>query len=102
MAEFLIEMRGVTRSDGSVFVTSPELPMFSVIGKSEQEAFDLAIAKLNDYLEHNVPEFVELRVVPAGTNIIPHRSSSDSSSPVLPAHVIATTRGRVHAGIADS
>jgi len=96
MDEYIIEMKGEKRADGSVFISSPDLPMFSAIGHDEKDALDTALRILKDYLKANVPEFVQLRVVRPGNEIISWSAASDSSSSVLPAHVIATMRGRVH------
>jgi len=102
--EYLIEMKGERRSDGSVIFKSPDLPMFSAVGKNEAEAMASAIEILRDYLAANVPDFVQLRVVPPATGIISWATAGETTSSVLPAHVIATMRGRIHAtsGSADS
>jgi hypothetical protein len=104
MNEYLIEMVGEKRSDGSVLISSPELPMFSAIGENEKRALEIALRVLEEYLAANVPDFVQLRVVPPASEIISWSTTSDSSSSMLPAHVIATMKGRVHAtsGSTDS
>lgn len=83
--QYFIELKGEIREDGSVFVCSPDLPLFSVIGASEQDAFNNAMKILPEYLRANVPDFVELRAVSrAGQLFSPKHASA------LPAHVIAT------------
>ena len=79
-----ITLLGEERSDGSVFIHSPELPIFSAVGASEQQALDAAMALLGPYLEANVPDYVDLRKlrgVPEALGVAPES--------ILPAHVIA-------------
>lgn len=93
MGEYSIELKGETREDGSVHLTSPDLPLFCVTGESARAALDLAMRLLPSYLKFNVPEFVDLRPIPSATELL-----SSKGAAVLPAHVIArTTKGRVNA-----
>ncbi|TFH44608.1 MAG: hypothetical protein E4H01_10735 [Lysobacterales bacterium] len=61
MDEFSLELTGEHRDDGSVCIRSRDLPMFCIVGDSEQSALDVAMQVLPEYLTANVPEFVDLR-----------------------------------------
>jgi hypothetical protein len=93
MKEYYIELTGTSREDGSVLLFSDDLPMFSVIGRDAQGALDLALEILPEYLSANVPEFVDIRTVPSGKQLI-----GDESSGVLPAHMIARINTQNDAG----
>ncbi|MDB5441247.1 MAG: hypothetical protein JWM33_3674 [Caulobacteraceae bacterium] len=82
--EYFISLESETRSDGSVLIRSPDLPLFSVIGENERIAYTLAMELLPEYLRMNVPDFVDLRPVPSATTIFSHRAGN-----LLPAHIIA-------------
>lgn len=86
MHEYCIELIGKRRSDGTVCITSNDIPLFSVVGDSEEGALELALRLLPHYLKANVPEFVELRPVGNASQLFSNRSVD-----VLPAHVIART-----------
>ncbi|MCB2060060.1 MAG: hypothetical protein R3E09_02500 [Novosphingobium sp.] len=78
-----ITLQGEKRSDGSVFISSPELPMFSAVGCDEKDALDNAVNLLVPYLEANVPDYVDLKRL---------RGAADTQSHAdfcLPAHIIA-------------
>lgn len=96
MDNYVIEMVGERRADGSVMITSPKLPMFSAVGENERAAFDTAVRILREYLSANVPEFVDLTISRPTDEIITWTSTGEVRSSVLPAHVIAVTKGRPH------
>ena len=87
-----ITLIGENRRDGSVFIHSPELPIFSAVGANEEAALESAMALLGPYLEANVPDYVDLRKlrgIPQAWGEVPES--------ILPAHVIAC-RGGGHDG----
>lgn len=86
MTEFCIQLIGDRRSDGSVCVSSNDLPMFCVVGEDDRTALGLALSLLPEYLKANVPEFVDLRAVHNATAFF-----SSKEEQVLPTHVIART-----------
>ena len=86
MSEYVIELNGQHRADGSFFITSSDLPMFSIVGASVDEAINLVKSLLPEYLRANVPSFVELREISSATEIISKRSA-----PAFPVHYIART-----------
>jgi hypothetical protein len=80
-----ITLLGEARSDGSVLVRSPDLPLFSAVGGCEREALDNAMSMLGPYLAANVPDYVDLRKLrPA-----PQALGGEELESLLPAHVIA-------------
>jgi len=94
--QYLIELNGERRDDGTVFIVSPDLPLFSVIGHNEQAAIDHAMKVLPEYLKANVPDFVELRELHHAQRALGILTEKAASP--LPAHVIATiTKARDHA-----
>jgi hypothetical protein len=85
MDAICITLLGEERSDGSVFVKSPDLPVFSAVGGDERVAFDNAMALLGPYLQANVPDYVDLRRLSG--------SLHEGDEPLLPAHIIACRGG---------
>ncbi len=80
----VIVLEGHERSDGSWFITSPDVPMFSVTGRNEKEALDNAIAVLPKVLTANYGTG-ELRQLPALRDL----DESDKGARHLPAFMIA-------------
>lgn len=91
MDELAIKLIGEHRPDGSVCVSSPDLPLFCVVGKNEAAALDLAMKILPEYLKANVPQFVSLRPIASARKAI--KPASPESAGILPAHIIALTKG---------
>ncbi len=58
-----ITLEGRERPDGSVFISSPDLPIFAAVGSCEEEALNNAFELLAPYLEANYPEYVDLKRV---------------------------------------
>jgi predicted RNase H-like HicB family nuclease len=83
-----ITLEGTQRADGSIFVCSPDLPIFAAVGESEQAALNNALDLLIPYLEANYPDYVDLKRV---------RRAGPEEESYLPAHVIAY-RGGENAG----
>lgn len=79
-----ITLVGYTRPDGSIFVSSPDLPIFAAVGQGEEEALNNALDLLHPYLEANFPEYVDLKRV---------RRAGPEDESFLPAHVIAYREG---------
>lgn len=84
--EYHITLQGERRADGSVFIKSPELPLFSVVGDNEQDALSNALRILPEYLRANVPDYVDLREIQSASEMFSAAVPSDA----LAAHVIAT------------
>ncbi|WP_156137352.1 hypothetical protein [Methyloceanibacter caenitepidi] len=80
----IIVLEGRERDDGSWFIESPDVPMFSVTGASQDEAFSNAIAILPEILSVNYGAG-ELRQLPA----LRDADESDNSPRHLPAFMIA-------------
>lgn len=87
MREIVIRLEGEIRADNSVLLKCPELPMFSVVGSSEEDAVDLAVAMLPMYLEANFGVIDEIRR--AGS---PRDLDAEHEANLLPAHIIASIR----------
>ncbi len=85
MKEYCIELTGTAREDGSVVMTSQDLPMFSVVGSDEKNALAVALQILPEYLRANVPQFVDIRPVANVGELMGKRHAVRS-----PTHVIAT------------
>ena len=68
-------------------IRSDDLPFFCVVGDGEEEALQLAMEFLPDYLKANVPEYVDIRKVRSTLNAISHRDN------ILPAHIVVSTSG---------
>ena len=51
MSEFVIDLRLSVREDGSFFIDSPDLPMFSVVADSKNELVSLTELLLPAYLK---------------------------------------------------
>lgn len=83
--EFVIVLQAKRREDGSFFVTAPRYPHFSVVGETEQQAWDLAIDVLTEYLKLN-------RNIDAELRYIDELDVSDEAEviEIIPAHVIAS------------
>ena len=79
-----ITLVGYTRPDGSIFVSSPDLPIFAAVGDGEEEALNNALDLLHPYLEANFPKYVDLKRV---------RRAGPEDETFFPAHVIAYSEG---------
>lgn len=86
--EFIVKLDPKFREDGSVLICSQDLPLFSVVGRDREDALDLVLDLLPEYLRANVPEFVKLR--PA-SSIDSVTLKKDASS--LPIYMIAELGG---------
>jgi hypothetical protein len=91
MDELAIKLIGEHRPDGSVCVSSPDLPLFCIIGANESDALDLAMKILPEYLKANVPQFVALKPIPSAMKAISPVPSENTG--ILPAHIIALRKG---------
>jgi hypothetical protein len=92
MGTYGIDLIGDRHEDGSVTFSSPDLPLFCVVGGSDEEALSIAMRVLPEYLKTNVPDFVELKQIPSATELLGTKTA------VLRAHVIAmTAKGNAHA-----
>jgi hypothetical protein len=90
METYGIDLIGDRHDDGTVTFSSPDLPLFCVVGASDKEALNIAMRVLPEYLKTNVPDFVELRQIPSATELL-----GATTGAVLRAHVIAmTAKGR--------
>lgn len=85
MGTYGIDLIGDRQEDGSVTFSSPDLPLFCVVGANDKEALDIAMRVLPEYLKTNVPDFVELKQIPSATELL------GTQKTVLRAHVIAMT-----------
>jgi len=85
MGTYGIDLIGDRHEDGSVTFSSPDLPLFCVVGESDKDALDVAMRVLPEYLKTNVPDFVELRQIPSARELL------GTQNTVLRAHVIAMT-----------
>jgi predicted RNase H-like HicB family nuclease len=83
--DFVIVLEGRRREDGSWFISSPDLPMFSVTGSSQKEALDNAISIIPTLLEKNYGASEDIKQIPALRGF----KESDSSDRLLPAYVVA-------------
>lgn len=88
MTEVVIRLEGETRDDGSVFINCPELPLFNVVGRTEQEALSNALSVLPEFLARNFYDVGQVRQAMT----LP-RLKESSNRPLLPAHVIASVGG---------
>ena len=73
------------RSDGSCFVTSPELPFFSAIGRGEHDALKNALVILDPYFAANIPDYVDLRRMRVTSEIM----FGEAQKATFPLHMIA-------------
>lgn len=92
--ELMIRLNAETRSDGSVFVESPDLPLFTAIGRNQKEAHELVMKLLPEYLRLNVPDFVDIRSIKSATTRI---ISGKQEEHLLPAALIARAGDRRNA-----
>jgi hypothetical protein len=85
MRDLIVRLEATERPDGSVFVTSPTYPLFSVVvQKSEnvaQRAFDL----LKQYMEINANRQFSLQAAEDGSALF----DGVDNRPSIPAYVIA-------------
>lgn len=85
MRDWIIRLEASERPDGSVFVTSPTFPLFSVVvQKSEnvaQRAFDL----LKQYMEINANRQFSLQAADDASALF----DAVDTPPTVPAYVIA-------------
>jgi hypothetical protein len=86
--EFIVSLDHCERSDGSVMITSGDLPLFSVVGKNASEALTLVLELLPEYLTANVPEFVKLRQASSIDSVMLNKGS-----PSVPKYMIAELEG---------
>lgn len=86
--EIHITLIGRERADGSVFIESPDLPMFTAVGKDEESALNVAMSILPEYLRRNVPDYVELELTSARSAY----QALAGTERCLPAHIIATAK----------
>lgn len=93
METYGIDLIGERHGDGSVSITSPDLPLFCVIGKNSRDALEIAMKVLPEYLKANVPDFVELRTIPSATELFGAKKVD-----AVREHLIAITAKRDHAG----
>lgn len=82
--EFRIELTGSRRADGSMFVTSPSLPMFSAI--LEDARWEGVKAFLKEFLEANFGRVKELRLIRDASELM---LDNDSIPAIPPAYVVA-------------
>jgi predicted RNase H-like HicB family nuclease len=91
--EIVIRLEGVSREDGSVFITSPDIKLFSAVGQNEEEAVDAAVSILAMLIEDKWEIVEHLRRRPASALQGLGESHTDQ---ILPAHVIAMVSGERH------
>jgi hypothetical protein len=83
-----ITLHGEERPDGSVFIKSPDLTLFSAVGRNEADALDNAMSLLVPYLEANIPDYVDLRRLRS-----PAQASNEAQEHLLPAKFLAKREG---------
>lgn len=90
--EYLIKLDAKIRADGSVVMTSKDLPLFAVVLEKEGH-IDRLLPVLDEYLRRNVPHYVDLRPVdlrPASELF----SDTDPAADALPASTVAVRKSR--------
>jgi hypothetical protein len=85
--EYRIELVGSRRDDGSMFVTSPSLTMFSaVLPDSKWEGIT---GFLKSFLELNFGRVKEMRLIRDASELMLDTESGDSLPRIPPAYVVA-------------
>lgn len=87
--EVSITLEGDPRPDGSVYVHSPNVPLFHVVAPSISGWVEWALPILKDHVERNLGVVVQMRHVPAMEGF----GGGQKEYPALPAHVIAEMTG---------
>ncbi|WP_131522930.1 hypothetical protein [Nitrobacter sp. Nb-311A] len=82
--EYKIELVGKRRSDGSLFVTSPNLGPFSAVLRTGR--WEDVIGFLKKFLEVNIGRVVELRLIHDASELV---SDSEELPEIPPAYVVA-------------
>jgi hypothetical protein len=91
--EYNIRLEGKRRDDGTIFVTSPNLPPFSAILADGQ--WEDIIGYLRRFLEVNVGKVRSMRLVHDASELA--LSGSEESAAPPPAYVVAAlTRDHAH------
>lgn len=83
--EAVIRLECGLRDDGSVHVSSPDVPLFHVVGGDAADAQEIAIAVLKEYLALNYEMKVDVRPVETLQSFLERQASV----PQVSGHVIA-------------
>lgn len=82
--EYRIELISKRRTDGSMFVTSPNLSPFSAVAKDGE--WDDVLSLLRSFLEINIGAVIELRLIQDASELV---FDSDEHLDIPPAYVVA-------------
>jgi hypothetical protein len=85
MRELVIRLETVERPDGSVYVTSPTLPLFRIVVPKSEDVLKYSCALLKQHMELNSKKEFDLR--PADD--VSALSKQEYESPRIPAYIIA-------------
>lgn len=85
MREWIIRLEAAERPDGSVYVTSPTFPLFSVVVPKSENAFEYASGLLKQYMQLNANQEFDLRATDDASALF----DGQHASAHVPAYVIA-------------
>ena len=84
--EAIIRLIGESREDGSLYISSPEIPLLQLVVADESEIETVVLPILKEMMERTLSTKVQLRLVEI---LEIADTSADRPSASVPAHVIA-------------